>query len=493
MAESTLGHTQRPSLIGTVASKEFMEIRRDGRFRWTAALMVLLLLTALLTGWQRFADFSNIQAAAQGKTNEQWLKQGDKNPHSAAHFGNYAFKKAGPLSFFDNGIEPFTGSLLFMEAHKQNLAISRPANDLSAVSRFGDLNGAMILQVLMPLLIIFLGFTAFAGERERGTLRQLMSMGVNARELMWGKAIGIGGAAALVILPCVVLGALAIAAFTVPVTADAFWARIGLMTLAYTLYGLIFLFLTLAVSAVARTPRAALMAMVGFWAFSAFLAPKAASEISKMAHPSPSYGEFEASVRTDQVRGLDGVPTAAKFGKYVRELMTQYGVDNPTKLPIYFPAVRMQKLEDLDHEVFDHHFNNLRASYLAQRRMQDSFGVVAPMLPLKSLSMGLSGTDLLHHDTFTRAAESHRRNMVEKMNGYLGKAAVDLNGKSNSSNYMTADEAVFAIVPPFEYAPPSLKDVLDEYGADLAILGAWTLASILLAAAAVRRLRPDAR
>ena len=40
-------------MIRIIARKEFSEIVRDGRFMWTAALMVLLLLTAMLAGWQR--------------------------------------------------------------------------------------------------------------------------------------------------------------------------------------------------------------------------------------------------------------------------------------------------------------------------------------------------------------------------------------------------------------------------------------------------------
>jgi ABC-2 type transport system permease protein len=492
MAEASLSGVTPPSMIGVVARKEFTEIIRDGRFKWTAIIMVMLLLTAMATGWQKYAAYSEIQAAAQGKTNTQWLKQGDKNPHSAAHYGNYAFKQAGPLSFFDNGIEPFTGNLLFMEAHKQNLAISRPANDTSAISRFGDLNGAMILQVLMPLLIIFLGFTAFSGEKERGTLRQLLSMGVNHRDLLWGKAIGIGGAALLAIVPCIILGAIVLSLLQIPDTADNFAARVALMTVTYTAYGLVFLFVTLAVSALSASPRTSLIALVGFWAFTVFMVPKSAAEISKAVYPSPTLGEFQTNVKVDQVRGLDGVPTAQKFGKYVVELMKQYNVDSPTKLPMYFPAVRMQKLEELDHEVFDHHFNNLRTTYMQQRRLQDAFGVVAPLMPIKSLSMGLAGSDLLHHDTYTRSAENFRRMMVERMNGYLAKASVDLNGKSNSSNYMTADEEVFGIVPPFKYDPPTLKAVLGEYSSALAILGAWLLASVLFAATAVARVRKNA-
>ncbi|MEZ6023797.1 MAG: ABC transporter permease subunit, partial [Hyphomonadaceae bacterium] len=176
------------SYIWTIARKEFREIRRDGRFAWTAAIMAILLITALITGGQRFAAYSAMQSHAQAESNDQFYTQGDKNPHSGAHYGNYAFMQAGPLSFFDSGVAAYAGSFVFMEAHKQNLSLAPPAGDNSAVMRFGQLDGAMILQVLMPLLIIFLGFSAFAGERERGTLRQLMSIGVPRSSLLWGKS-----------------------------------------------------------------------------------------------------------------------------------------------------------------------------------------------------------------------------------------------------------------------------------------------------------------
>ncbi|MCR6646053.1 MAG: ABC transporter permease [Terricaulis sp.] len=87
----------------------------------------------------------------------------------------------------------------------------------------------MILQVLMPLVIIFLGFSAFSGERERGTLRQLLSIGVPRGQLLWGKALGIGAAVALVVVPCMVLGAVAIALLEITPSGDAFGARVGLL------------------------------------------------------------------------------------------------------------------------------------------------------------------------------------------------------------------------------------------------------------------------
>ncbi len=475
-------------MIATIARKEFLEIVRDGRFKWTAALMVLLLVTALLAGWQRFNSYSQIQATAQGSTNTQWLKQGDKNPHTAAHYGNYAFKPLGPLAFFDSGIANYAGTAVFMEAHKQNFAIARPATDTSAVARFGELNGAMILQVLLPLLITFLGFTAFSGERENGTLRQLMSMGVSRGSLLWGKAAGIAAAVLVVVLPCLAVGTIALAATGLETAGGGIGTRLALVAVAYLAYAAVFLFLTLAVSAWAKTARTALMVLVGFWAFTAFLMPKAAAEISRLAEPSPAFGTFRAEMKAHQQRGIDGVSPRVKVAQYRGALFRQYGVSRVEDLPLYWTALSMQKLEELDQPVFEQHYSAVRDEYAAQLRLQDRLGVLAPLLPLRSISMTLAGTDLIQHNKFMADTEVFRRNMVAKMNDYLSKAAANLNGVNSATNYMIANEEVFAIVPPFRYEPPTLADTIASQTGNFSRLAGWLLAALALAVLAVRRM-----
>jgi ABC-2 type transport system permease protein len=171
----------------------------------------------------------------------------------------------------------------------------------------------------------------------------------------------------------------------------------------------------------------------------------------------------------------------------VRELLQEYKVKSPAELPFNFTAWRLQKLEDIDHEVFDHHFGALRAAYLSQRRIQDALGIFAPVLPLRSISMALSGTDLLHHDRYTSSAEDHRRTMVTKMNDYLRSAGTPQSGQGVPG---TAGEAVFATVSPFTYTQPSLAEVLNEYKVALMLLAAWAVVAVGLGLAAVGRLRP---
>ena len=68
---------------------------------------------------------------------EHWETQGEKNPHSAAHYGVYAFKPRLALSFVDEGVDSFTGTSVWLEAHRQNDFLLRPAQEATAVQRIG--------------------------------------------------------------------------------------------------------------------------------------------------------------------------------------------------------------------------------------------------------------------------------------------------------------------------------------------------------------------
>ncbi len=90
----------------------------------------------------------------------------------------------------DTGIDPYVGVAAWLEAHRQNEFRYRPAQDRTSIQRFGELTAAEILQSLLPLFIIMLAFR----EREAGTLRQVLCLGVTRRDLLASKALGVAGA-----------------------------------------------------------------------------------------------------------------------------------------------------------------------------------------------------------------------------------------------------------------------------------------------------------
>src|SRR4030088_1023766 len=99
-------------MIKTIARKEFVELLRDGRFRSAAAVVIALLVTALIAGAYYQRDLVGQQRAAQAAEQACWYAQEPKNPHSAAHYGLYAFKPRLAPAFLDPGVDPYTGTLV---------------------------------------------------------------------------------------------------------------------------------------------------------------------------------------------------------------------------------------------------------------------------------------------------------------------------------------------------------------------------------------------
>jgi len=223
-------------IVARIAAKELRELVRDGRFQGSAAVALALVIVTLATGWTHYRDLTEEQRQAQAETFEHWESQGRRNPHTAAHYGVYAFKPRLPLSLFDPGVEAYLGTAVWLEAHYQNPVRYRPAEDAAAAQRFGELTPAFVLQTLVPLMIIVLSFSAFSGERESGTLRQTLSLGATARRLAFGKLLGYAAALAVVAAPIAAATALSLGWAAAGLDADPGWLRAGCAALGYALY-----------------------------------------------------------------------------------------------------------------------------------------------------------------------------------------------------------------------------------------------------------------
>ncbi|KAG1436325.1 hypothetical protein G6F57_020716 [Rhizopus arrhizus] len=97
-------------MILLIALKDLRERLRDGRLYWAGGIVALLLLTALAGGYSHQQDARAEQAAAQNADYRDWLRQGARHPHDAAHQGMHVFKPEAALSLLDPGINPYIGS-----------------------------------------------------------------------------------------------------------------------------------------------------------------------------------------------------------------------------------------------------------------------------------------------------------------------------------------------------------------------------------------------
>ncbi len=472
-------------MIAAIARKEFLDAWRDGRFRIAAVVTLALLGVALLLAWQQVTRARAERAAAAALERENWLNQGEKNSHSAGHYGVYVFTPLAPLAVFDRGLEPFVGTTVFLEAHRQNQAAFLPAQDATAMRRFGELTAATGLQLLVPLLIVLLTFGALAGERERGTLRQVLSLGVRPRDLVLGKALGLGAALAALLLPVALFGAVALSKLPGGDVSGG-WVRLAWLGGAYALYLAAILAGCLAVSAVASTARAALATLLVCWAANAVIAPRLASDFAQRLLPTPKLVDFETAMNKAVQEGLDGHnPRNDRLQAFAQETLKKNGKTRIEELPFNFNGLVMLESERMAGEVFDHHFGKLWDRLEAQDRTVTWTGLVAPLLGLRSASMALAGTDFTQHRHFSVAAEQHRRNFVRVLNEEM------MNNTAGGHHGGTAGRALWEKLPAFRYDPPPPAHALRAATPGLVVLclwavGAWT--ALLLVAP---RLKPN--
>lgn len=463
-------------LVNWIARREFLERLRDGRLYWAGGLVAVLLLTALAVGWAHQRDARAEQRAAQAMDYRDWLRQDRRHPHDAAHQGMHAFKPEAVLSMIDPGINLFIGSTVWLQAHRQSEVKFNAAQDATGLQRFGNLSVGWILQVLGPLLVIVLGFNAFAAEREQGILRQTLSLGVSPLRLLGGKALALGASLAVLLVPAGLIAAAAVAAGADDGERLDALLRLGAWAVGYAVYLGIFVFLVLGVSAACSTSRMAITLLLAIWIGQAVMAPRVLSELSRAWFPSPTRLEFNRQLGAELKTVSDEV-WRKNFGSTER-----WGRDVP--LSKWGIALRLD--DQASYPVYDRHYGRLWDTWERQQAVQEWSGLLVPVLAVRSFSMGMAGTDFAHHRSFTTAAELHRRHIQDLMSEDLVEHADPL-GDQHFAYQATPD--LWATVPPFDYQPPRAAWALMHQMRSFAVLCAGLLLAAAFAAFTASRQR----
>jgi ABC-2 type transport system permease protein len=460
-----------------LARLEFCELWRSGFLRASALAAMLLAAVALAAGGVRAARLRDEQALAARAVRQQWLEQAPKSPHAAAHFGLWAFRPTPTLAALDEGVDGVLGRAVWLEAHKQNDFVHAEARDEALPPPLVRPSAAALLGVIASLFALVLGHATFARDREGGTRPLLLSLGAGPAAVALGKAAG-----AFLALLALWAPLAAACALSVALAGHLDAPRLGALLAVWFALHASLLLVSLALSALAPTARAAFAMALLAWLGGVVLAPRALASAAEWASPVPHREGFVRAVAKALEGGPGGdAPAGERVEATKRELLAKHGVARVEDLPFNYDGWALQAGEEESNPVFDRHFGALEGALAGQARFAERFGPVVPSAAARSLSMALAGTDEAHHFAFARAAESWRRSMVKTMNDAMtyGWKAGDWEGESGPETW--------AKVPDFAWSPPPLGAVLRGQTSNLASLGGFFLLSLASFALAARR------
>lgn len=464
-------------MIRLIFKKELKELFRTSKVVWMLAGVIVLLLLALYNGNSYYENHSRLIKESQEMTYQQFISQGDKNPHLGAHFGFYAYKPTADMAMIENGIEDYTGNSFYLEPHKRGVVKFKEISDATGLRSFGFLNIGYLAEFILPLFIFLICHNIFSKEWENGTIKLLMSSKASSRQIFMGKLLS---CLALVMGLVLFIALSSLLLFLRENDAPGFlsrvWPAYAFYLLGLTLFAFIMTTIGVTVSLLTRSANLSLIVLSGFWLLGVFLLPRLAGELAKKANPVMTSLEFENKTFNEKQYGVgnEGHKDVRREA-LLQKTMQHYHVSRIEDLPVFFIPITIEFFEESDGLVMDNAYRAVDDTHARQDRFVLNSAWLTPFLAFRDFSMRITATDMDTHNDFTAKAESHRRKIGVIVDDYYQKNTV-------------AGNAFWKTVPQFAYAAPGIGWRLSNAANSIFILCGWCLFSIGLMVYAYRKM-----
>lgn len=439
-------------------------------FKWkflNKSTLVLLLFFVVLQGyvafdrWQSYEEQNHIRIHHQELDRKSWENNPDKHPHRMAHFGSFAFRLQHPLNIFEAGLESYMGNSVFLEAHKQNTAIFSEANLSTGAVRFGDISVALLIYLILPLIIFFLGYDAIAKEREDSLLKLMVIQGAHIKEIFLGKTLGLFTGGILFFIPTFII-MLAIVMLDNADLNQQTMIRVVLLTLVYLIFLLSISGFTVFISGISKSSKSALITLLSFWLLFFIIIPKTTQVLGGYIFPNPSKIQFKKEVNADVKKiGDSHNPDDPYFNRLKDSILVANNVTSVDDLPFNYSGYIMGVGEKLTTEIFKKHDEKLRHTYQKQNQFSNAFALINPYISIKEISTKLSGTDLDTYDDFLSQAESYRYSLAQKMNN-LQMELISSKVKTSEGKVNVISNKYWKEAPRFKYAYLNLSSSINK-------------------------------
>ncbi|MEM1194359.1 MAG: delta 1-pyrroline-5-carboxylate reductase, partial [Pseudomonadota bacterium] len=123
----------------TIAGDEWRFWMRSKLGAAAAVLALILVATSLIATMGQISKQRQNRASMQANAEQTFRAQPDRHPHRMVHYGHYVFRTPAPLAALDPGVDPYTGTVMFLEGHRQNSATFSPSYDVAQAGPFAVL------------------------------------------------------------------------------------------------------------------------------------------------------------------------------------------------------------------------------------------------------------------------------------------------------------------------------------------------------------------
>jgi len=465
-------------MLKTLIRKEITETILDLRF-WVVTVLFLILIP--LGMYVSRIDYERRLANYQ-QEHQMYLQHYGKNVGPSVEA--QGFRPPSMLSIFALGLDPFMPDKAITSRSGLVRPAKEPGIDNPESLLFGKADYLFNVSFIVSLASLIFTFNRISGEREKGTLRLMISGSIRRGEILLAKIVG----NYLVLLAPFIIALLAAliilnTSSDVSFSSTGFWPALLVIILITLLFILVMVSLGICVSTLTRGSMGSIMMLFLVWVMAVLGIPKMSPMIAEAVYPIESRNVVNLAqtiAREDIEREFN-----EKKSDMFKRCRSEFGIthggisSNPrdeTEKKAYAKYDReVVALENECQRRIADAIRKLEQDYINKRNVQASLAVnlsrISPVSCYTYLISGLAKTGPAEPDKFTDNAERYQEQVKAAIYDNWILKTYRLGGSSaSSSDVIEGFDRSKASIPDMKYEYTTMTEVLRAGWIDILLL-----------------------
>jgi hypothetical protein len=473
-------------MLWALIKKEILDHLMSLRFAIACMLCLVVILCSVFVRSQDFLQVLD-DARQEADMGRQRLRD-YRRPWDLGWDGEPVpiLRRPNPLKVFVRGMSDTNGGVVNVSTGRRIEpafeGLTNPAKPL-----FPTIDLVMFVGLIMSLMALVFGYDAICGEKQRGTLRLMLSYSVPRDRVVIAKWIG--GYVTLIVpfLLTALAGAVLVHAHPAMSLRAGQWARLGGVVGLAMLYVAAVFSLALYVSCLTRGPATSVMVLLSAWVILVLVVPNVSPHVAQAVLPVGSAREAEKQ-RQAAAEEIDE-RLHEKIEAYLERvgLEEEWWRDFPWgkwpqmetafKLWIYETPLHGQaRIDRL--EAWEKIDQRTRRRVDAQIRLSRWIARVSPFSCFALASTELADAGVVHQRRFNEQLREYQIAFCRWI--FAECQAMERKGLARRGRYPNWQHDKEEPMPVFRYVPPAAGDYARAAGVDAGILAGATLVLFML-------------
>jgi len=470
-------------MLGILIKKEIIETMLDLRFWIVTALFLILIPLGMYVSR---IDYERRLANYQ-QEHQMYRQHYGKNVGPSVEA--QGFRPPSMLSIFALGLDPFMPDKAVTSRSGLVRAAKEPGIDNAESLLFGKADYLFNVSFIVSLAALIFTFNRISGEREKGTLRLIISSSTRRGEILLAKIVG---NYLVLLVPFVIafLAALIIlnASSVISISSTGLWPALLVIILITLLFILVMVSLGICVSTLTHGSIASIMMLFLVWVMAVLGIPKMSPMVAEAVYPIESRNVVDLTqriAREDIEREFND-----KKEELFRRCRTEFGVNHGGISSSPGSEAEKKAYAKYDREVvaldndcqrrIANAIRQLEQDYRNKRNVQASLAKnlsrISPVSCFTYLISGLARTGPAEPDKFTENAERYQEQVKAAIyDNWIVKIYRTKNGSASSTDVVKGFDRSKASIPDMKYEYTTMAEVLRAGWIDILLLFAFNI------------------